>query len=378
MNILHIIYKLDTGGLENGLINLINHLPRHQYQHTILSLTTASEFKKRIQNKNVTIICLNKDPGPLHLYYRKIWKIIRQINPDIVHTRNLSAIECQIVAAFSKIRYRIHSEHGRDIGDIQGTNRKNIVLRRLMKPFIHHFIALSYDIKKYLMNKIKIPEDQISLIYNGVDTHKFKPMYGGPNLAKHVRSNVSFVSIGRIQKVKNFPMLISAAKILLDKLKDKNIKSNFSVHIIGDGPELLHCKNLASHFGVVEFIKFYGHQENISEILNELDVFILPSLVEGISNTILEAKSCGLPVIATDVGGNSEIINLHDEQDGILVPSSNPKVLADAMLQFIENSELINQMGKNARISAINHFSLEAMVNKYHKVYAKEISLCVE
>ena len=140
--IAHVIYRLDIGGLENGLVNLINHIPEDRYRHVILCLKGYSDFRDRIYRKDVEIIDLKKREGnDFHLYYR-LWQQFTVLKPDIVHTRNLATLEAVIPAILAGVRVRIHSEHGREFDDIDGNNRKHRLLRRSLMPVVNHAIAL--------------------------------------------------------------------------------------------------------------------------------------------------------------------------------------------------------------------------------------------
>ena len=140
--IAHILYRFDVGGLENGVVNLINRIPETQYRHVIISLTDATDFKQRISRKDVDIYCLHKKPGhDFGLYYR-LWKLLRQLRPDITHTRNLAALEMVAIAMLAGVKRRIHSEHGWGMNDLHGANRKHQWLRRYMSKFTHCYIGL--------------------------------------------------------------------------------------------------------------------------------------------------------------------------------------------------------------------------------------------
>src|SRR5262245_47853878 len=142
----HVIQRLGVGGLENGLVNLINHMPEKRYRYAILCLTSATEFKNRIRPRNVPIIELNQTPGHDLAVYWRFWKTLRELNPDIVHTRNLPALEFQFLAACAGVKGRIHGEHGRDTYDPDGLNFKYNLLRRAIRPFVHRYIAVSEDL----------------------------------------------------------------------------------------------------------------------------------------------------------------------------------------------------------------------------------------
>ena len=154
--IAHVLYRLDVGGLENGLVNLINQLPENRYRHAIICLSDYTEFAHRIQRPDVALYALHKPPGNSLRMHGQIWQLFRELRPAIVHTRNLGAIEAQVAAYFARVPVRIHSEHGRDVDDLDGSSRKNQWLRRFFSPFVHQYIALSQDLADYLTGAVGI------------------------------------------------------------------------------------------------------------------------------------------------------------------------------------------------------------------------------
>src|ERR1035437_2718619 len=154
--IVHIIYRLGIGGLENGLINLINQLPADTYRHAIVSLKDSTDFRKRLTRSDVDIYQLNKKEGQDWGSFLRLYKLLKQIKPTIVHTRNLATIEYQVPAWLAGVKHRVHGEHGWDVFDPDGSNIKYQWVRRLLNPLIQRFIPLSKHLESYLTEKIKV------------------------------------------------------------------------------------------------------------------------------------------------------------------------------------------------------------------------------
>ena len=176
----HVIHRLDVGGLENGLVNIINHMPEGRYRHAIICMTDYnSGFRARIKQNNVECHALHKregkDPG---IYFRP-WRLFKHLRPIIVHTRNLSALEAQLPAALAGVHCRVQGEHGRDVHDIDGRNRKYNLLRRVFRPLVDRYIPLSLDLEQWLRNQIGVADNKIVTICNGVDSELFHPALAG-------------------------------------------------------------------------------------------------------------------------------------------------------------------------------------------------------
>lgn len=369
----HVIFNLDVGGLENGLVNLINHIPESHFRHTIICLTDYSDFRLRIRRNDVTFFALNKPSGIGIVVYLKLWRLIRRLRPDIVHTRNLAALEGQLSAALAGAPIRIHSEHGRDMGDLDGSNRKYQWLRRLHKPLVHHYVALSRDLEGYLHDKINIAPEKITQIYNGVDTELFHPPQGErENLAgPGFDSPDLFIigTVGRMQGVKDPLTLVRAFILLLQSAPDA--RKRLRLVMIGEGPLRAEAQRMLDEAGARGLAWLPGARNDIPTIMRGLDLFVLPSLAEGVSNTILEAMASGLPVVATRVGGNSELVEAG--RTGQLVPPDDPQAMAETLSRYLDDREECRRQGLAARGKAERFFSIEAMAQNYMNVYDRQL-----
>lgn len=368
--IVHIIFRLGVGGLENGLVNLINNMPTKKYRHAIVCLKTSSDFSQRVENKEVQIYELNKREGKDWKTFFRLYKLLKRIKPDIVHTRNLVAIEYQLAAFLSGVKHRIHSEHGWDVFDPDGSVIKYQWLRRLFSPFVQRFIPLSKQLESYLIDKVNISEQKIIRICNGVDTLKFHPRHNSKNHLMECpfifdKDEVYIGTVGRMEGVKDQITLIRAFIKLMDY--SPNIKQISKLIVIGDGPLRAEAVTLIRSNNLEQNVWLPGSRDDIDEIMRNLDIFVLPSQAEGISNTILEAMATGLPVIATNVGGNPELVK--EGETGSLVEKGDSIAMANELFEYVENKEKRLQQGTNAYQLVQKEFSLSSMVNKYADVY---------
>ncbi|WP_460312430.1 TIGR03088 family PEP-CTERM/XrtA system glycosyltransferase [Aliiglaciecola aliphaticivorans] len=369
-HIMHIIYRFDTGGLENGVVNLINRLDSQQYQHTIVTLKGYSEvFCQRIETQNVQFFDLAKKDGNDISIFFKLRKLLKQLKPDILHTRNTATLENQLVGWWCRVPYRIHGEHGWDVNDMHGQNKKYQMLRRFMKTYIHKYVALSTEAFDYLRDTIGVCVDDINHICNGVDVDKFTPKQSDSSIlpSTFVTDNMLiFGTVGRLAEVKNQTFLLEAFIALTIQFPEH--KERLRLIIVGAGVLLEKMQARVIEADLISQVWFAGNRSDVAELMNCMDIFVLPSLAEGISNTILEASASGLPVIATDVGGNPELI-ANALQKSHLVEVNNVTELTDAMSQYVVSPELIQKNSQLVRKHCVENFSINTMVEKYNELY---------
>ncbi|MBI2278442.1 MAG: TIGR03088 family PEP-CTERM/XrtA system glycosyltransferase [Dechloromonas sp.] len=368
--VVHVMYRFDTGGLENGIVNLINHMPAEHYRHAVIALTEVTDFRKRIQRDDVQFISLNKAPGHGIWLFPKLYRLFRQLRPAIVHSRNLAALEVQLPAWAAGVPARIHGEHGRDVGDLDGSNVTYQRVRRFYRPFVSYYLALSRDLAQYLTGIIRIPQNKVLQVYNGVDSVRFHP-----GTAEQTAAGCPFTrpthwlmgTVGRMQTVKDQPTLARAFIRALEIAP--SLKERLRLVMVGGGPLRDACQQLLDDAGVGELAWLPGERSDIPEIMQGLDCFVLPSLAEGISNTILEAMACGLPVIATAVGGNADLVAAG--KSGEIIPAADPEAMAKEIVRLANAPALAKAMGHAGRQVIEQKFSMNAMVAAYQGAYDK-------
>ncbi len=365
--VVHLIYRLDFGGLETLLAECVNRMPADKYRHAIVCLTDYTEFAKKITKPGVEIFSLHKPPGLGLGTHLKIWKLLRKLRPAILHTYNLSAIEYTVVATLAGVPIRIHAEHGRDASDTDGKNRKHNLLRRLLIPFIDYFVPVSGDLQHWLKTTIGVPDAKNLLVNNGVDTESFGPNRHPTQEKPWAVPAGSFVigTVGRIQDIKNHQCLIDAF-IHLQALMPTH-KARLRLAIVGDGPLLPAIKEKVAAAGISDSVWLPGSRTDIADIMQTFSVFALTSIAEGTPVVILEAMSTGLPVVATRVGGLPEVVM--ENVTGLLVPSSDPEAFASAVAKYLQQPDLAAQHGKAGRERVEQRYSIAAMLSAYMRLY---------
>jgi sugar transferase (PEP-CTERM/EpsH1 system associated) len=261
---------------------------------------------------------------------------------------------------------RVHGEHGWDVLDLDGSNRRYRLLRRAMRPFVHHYITVSRHLEAFLDGIVDLPAGRVSQIYNGVDSERFHPGRAPLGPAGFAPDGAVVIgTVGRMQQVKDQLTLVRAFLELL--ALRPGAAARLRLVLIGEGPLRAQAEQLLRAGGVVDRAWLPGARDDIPALLRGIDIFVLPSLAEGISNTILEAMATGLPVVATAVGGNGELVQA--DVTGRLVPPADPQALAAALAGYVDEPAMLVQHGRAARQRIEMEFSLAAMVARYLTVY---------
>lgn len=370
--VLHVVFRFDVGGLENGVVNLINHMPAAAYRHAVVALTEVTDFRHRLRREDVPTLALNKAPGHGLWLYPRLFRLFRQLRPAIVHTRNLAALECAVPAWAAGVPARVHSEHGLEGRDLDAGVTRYDRMRRWYRPFVSHHIALSRDLEGYLSQRVGVAPRRLSQFYNGVDAQRFSPgpaaeLPGCPfDPARHWLVG----TVGRMQPVKDQLTLARAFALALQRAPAQ--RERMRLVLVGDGPQRDAVTAALRDGGVLDLCWLAGERNDVPALMRALDLFVLPSLSEGVSNVILEAMACGLPVLATNVGGNPELVM--SDRTGVIVPAADPSAMADAMLRLATDPQRSAAMGQAARVDVLDRFSMQAMVRSYQGLYDRLLS----
>lgn len=370
LHIVHFVYRFSIGGLENVIVQLINRLPAERYRHTVVSLTTIDDFRQRVERTDVDFIALDKPVGHAIPLYRRIHALLRRLRPQVLHTCNLAALEIVPLGWLARVPLRVHAEHGWDAHDPHGQSVRYRRLRRAYRPFVSHYVSVSQDLDDYLARAIGVPARRRSLIANGVDTDRFAPaaapvtaVAGCPfEPGRHWLIG----TVGRLQTVKNQPALARAFVALLQRRPD--LADRARLVFVGDGPLATEIDAILSRAGLRDLAWLAGARSDVPQVLRMLDCFVLPSLTEGTSCTLQEAMACGLPIVATAVGGNPEVVT--DGATGSLVPSEDDAAMARALAAYADDAELAQRHGQAARDQAQARYGLEAMVQRYDTLFS--------
>jgi sugar transferase (PEP-CTERM/EpsH1 system associated) len=358
----HVVHSFGVGGLENGVVNLVNDSTRGM-RHVIVCMTGDRSFQRRLR-PGVGVLTIGKRPGHDVGALVRLIRCLRRMRPQIVHSRNWGAIDAVVAARLARVPTVLHGEHGREISDPDGHNVRRNRVRRLLAPFVTRFITVSDDLRRWLVQEVGVPAGKVVTICNGVDTERFSPRDRiGARAAVGLPLERSLIgTVGRLDPVKDQVGLVRAF------VRVRTQKERAVLVITGDGPCRGELAELITELGLGDRALLLRERNDIPTVLAALDLFVLPSIAEGISNTLLEAMATGLPIVATRVGGNPELVE--DGASGTLVPRRDVQALASGMARYLNDEGLRRLHGQEARRRAVEHFSLDRMRAGYARLYS--------
>ena len=349
LRIAHITLGLDMGGLEKLLVEFARHADRERFELYFVSLTTRGPLADEIEATGWPVIAVNAHPGFRPRIALNLATLFKQLEIDAVHTHDDRPIIYGAPAArLAGVPHVIHTRHGRSS---QLTQRQQLLVR-LASRMTDRFVCVSND-AAVLSVRQGISRRRIRTIWNGIDLERFTyaaPRNGGP-----------VVAVARLSPEKGIENLIRAIEIAARECP------SIRAEIAGDGPCLPGLIELRQRLGLTDRICFLGQVQDVPSLLQRAGLFVLPSLSEGISLTLLEAMASGVPVVATAVGGNPEVVQ--PNVTGLLVPAADPASLAAAIVQVMRNPAAANAMTQAGRRRLETLFDVRSMVSAYESLY---------
>ncbi len=366
IHVCHLVHSFDVGGLERIVANCINNLDDKKFQHIIISLTYVGEFISEIAVP-IEHYSLHKKEGNDISVYARLYRLLKKLKPDVLHTYNLGTIEYQWVALFAGIPLRVHAEHGRDSYDPNGSVKKYQWIRRISSLAIHRIIAVSEDLKLWLSNEVKIPERKLELIVNGIDTNYYNSDSCLCSIERDfIQNKFVFGHVARLHSIKNQMLLLEAFKLACEQ--NLSFKENSVLVIVGEGPDRDKLeKFVAEHSELGKRVLFTGSKSNVRDYYRCFNIFTMASVAEGIPMTLLESMSMSVPHLVTRVGGINEVIS--EGETGFSVQSNDLSGYVQAMIKIYIGKEIRDQMSVKARERIVEKFSQDTMISMYQDIY---------
>ncbi|HAM38236.1 MAG: hypothetical protein A2474_03505 [Elusimicrobia bacterium RIFOXYC2_FULL_34_12] len=349
--ILHLITSLNIGGTEQFLLNIVNNL-KSKYDFTVGYLKKIGEIAKEI------------DAGiPIYKFdYFLLKKYLKEKKYDIIHTHLFRAnILGRIAGKSAGTPIIISSQRS-----IDGWKKfYHVFLDKMTSRYCNLVIANSEYAKNILITREHIPERIIKVIYNGISTYNIS----GAKFPPFNKNKPVIGYVGRLHNEKGVYLIPEIVKIVIEK------NPNIKFLIIGNGPEMYNMKLNVYKYKLKDSVEFLGWERNLKDIYYKINILLLPSEEESFPQAALEAMSFGIPVIASDVGGVSELVE--DKKTGILVKDRTAGEFADAIMSIIDNQYDYNCFSENSKAKS-SEFSVEKMVSSIDKIYKDCLSTIVK
>jgi glycosyltransferase involved in cell wall biosynthesis len=352
IGVVHVTFGLDVGGQEKLLVEFARHAERDRFALTVVSLGHRGELGDELERHGARVIALGEPSGlkPRLLY--RLTRLFRLLRPGVVHTHDQRALFYAGPAAqVARVPVLINTRHGKN----SHLTRRQVAIGVQLARLVNRYVCVSEDVQAQCVIE-GIPASRLVTIKNGVDLERFAfsgPRPGGP-----------IVAVARLSPEKDIANLVRAAALVARQLPD------LRVEVAGGGPCLHDLKQLAADLGIGSRITFLGEVGDVRALLSRARLFALPSRSEGIPLTALEAMACGLPVVATRVGGLPEVVD--DGVTGLLVPPADPPALAGAIAEICNDPARRERMGRAGARRALELFDIRRMVAEYEALYVPE------
>ena len=360
----HVVPQLDAAGA--ALLDLIAHMPAERYRHAVLCLGEHSAFHAHLRERGVEVVDLKRRSGLDPAYYLRMYRALRSLRPDLVHTRSFGGLDGQLVAALAGVRLRVHGEAARE--PLPRRVRTGL-LRRALRRLVKHFIAASAEQERWLIEQVGAEPTRVTHISAGVDSVEFHPRLGphaavGP--AGFMQDDVFVIgSVGLMNGPSNELTLVEAFLRLISSPHPAH--QRLRLLIVGEGPIRAECRAMLERAGAAGRAWLPGSRGDTAQLMRAMDLMVLPAVAANAPDTLLAAMASGLPVVATAVGVHRELVQ--PGLTGILVPPMSPEVMAAAIADYCRIPEMGLRHGARARGQVIAHHSLPAMARSYIAVY---------
>ncbi|MCK5595187.1 glycosyltransferase [bacterium] len=367
IKLLRIISNLGVGGVQKRMTSILPKLDKERYSIIVCSFKSG-ELQKHLEQSGISVRIVQRrfKFDPVCIY--RLCSIMKKENIDIVHTHcHKPNTTGRFAAKLAGVSVIIANEHNVD----SWKSSWQLILDRWLAVCSDKIIAVSEAVKNFYVKNANISADKFEVIYNGVDLDFWQKNIPSREAIAEKKSKFGLLqddkviaTIGRLHSQKGHEYLLRAARKIIPRMK------NLKFLIVGDGPMKDSLESLSERLGIKKNVVFTGKRDDIKEVLYLSDISVLSSIREGFSNVVLESMACGKPVVATDVGGNKEIVI--DGENGFIVPFRDKDALADKILALVGNEELIEKMGLAAK-ETVKNFSLSRMAHKTEHLYEKSM-----
>jgi glycosyltransferase involved in cell wall biosynthesis len=367
LNVMHAVLSLETGGLERMVTESALALDKDLFNVEVCCYDRFGDFSDILTGNGIKVTLLKRNQNRYDYFFPlKLRMFLKRKNVHILHIHSGTFFLSTQGGILAKTPVMIYTDHGRVLPE----SKIAVLMDRFSGHFVDKIIAVSTELEKYLVDIIRLPLEKTSTIINGISTEKFTAREKPEVLLKEFGITLKdkvIGTVGRLAEVKDQISLIEAFNVVHKKIP------NTFLMLVGDGPMRNKLNNKIIEFKLEEHVKITGNRNDVPELLNLFDVFVLSSLSEGTSVALLEAMSSGIAPIVTCVGGNPSIVD--NNINGILFRPEHVEELAENLINILQNDEKRKQYSKNAALKIRAKFSIEKMVKEYEKLYMNLLNI---
>jgi glycosyltransferase involved in cell wall biosynthesis len=364
LRILHVVRAGNAdGGMETGIVNLVNRMDE-RFVLSICALDSRETFSLKIRRPAVKCFCLPpRGHGIDWSLAGRLAALIRRERIDIVHSHNWGALMYGVIAGCLARTGIIHGEHGKNFSELNTESRAKRLAKTWLGRRTDLLLSVCEDIRGEWIARYGVKPGRMRTIPNGVDSLRFTPAPSPEGKRALGLPPEAFVAgtVGRLDPIKNLePFLAAVARLA------REIPALHAV-FLGDGPLEAELRRKVETLSLTGRVHFLGRRGEVEQLLPGFDVFVLPSVSEGMSNVLLEAMSCGVPPICTDLPSHREVVT--PGVDAILLQPCDEVTLAAALRDFCCNRSARSRLAANARQTILKRFTLERMIHDYQEAY---------
>lgn len=362
IRVLHVIESLGTGGMENGVVNLVNRHHPDRVEADVLCLRAKGVFAAKIDPEKLYYSDRVGSSIPRAMF--AVNRACRKRAYHIVHSHSWAAlVPAFLGSTLARTPGFVHGEHGTLFLD----SAKRRLIQKTIFRMANRCLSVSESLRAEILVELNIDPRHFEVIRNGVDLDRFTAKAAASAMLRAelgVQEDTIIIgAVGRLVTVKDYPTLLAAFRQLCAATA-----VDCRLVFVGDGPEYDNLVRTASELEISEQVKFFGQRDDVADIIPGFDIFVLPSLHEGMSNTLLEAAASGVPAVASEIAANKE--TLVENQTGLLFAPGNAANLCCMLKTLTEDRILRRRMSDNALSYARKYLSIDRMVENYETFYA--------
>lgn len=354
LNLVHLVSTLNIGGLERVVYDLVRGANSERLDVRVICLGEIGALRAMFEEIGIPVESLDVLGTGTLRSVSALTRRLRKLKPDVLHTHNPTPHLVGVLAArLSGVPVVVHTKHGHNYPNI----KKKVLANRIASWLTDCIVPVSAHAADVARDIEKVPRRKIEMIWNGIDLDQYPYTERSPQQGRCRAIHVARL----IYPTKDQNTLLRAVRIVADA------EPAFQIDIVGDGPHREPLESLCDELRLRPHVKFLGFRNDVHKLLSDADFFVLSSVEEGLSLTLLEAMASGLPIVATRVGGNPEVVL--DGETGLIVPAGSPDEMAEAMLAFVRNPSIAAGMGRAGRRRVEEHFDIRRVAARYEHLY---------